>query len=186
MTSACYLQQATDVCSSRKEDIRYCQRYARFGSKADICSATEHVRFTPESDIDCVFRQVRFGPKRTCHTCVSLLRRKPLAVPASSSELRSRPCGSRQGREAVGTAWGHGCCRSRLWSLPCVSPRSVADRDGRYDLWWPRCTSWASSSTRHLRASDRTGPPPALPALHRRASAPPQANLPQSRGHRWP
>src|SRR5262245_58433958 len=28
----------------------------------------------------------------------------------SSSELRSRPCGSRQGRETVVRAWGHGCC----------------------------------------------------------------------------
>ena len=35
----------------------------RFGSKADICSATRHVRFTPNSDIDCVLRRVRFAPK---------------------------------------------------------------------------------------------------------------------------
>src|SRR5215471_2496572 len=153
----------------QKTDIspRVRRRLSALGQKADMCVATRDVRFGPKADMSCV--------------CLSTSR-----AGAGSSEPRSRPCGSRQGREAVGTAWGHGCCRSRLWSPPCVSPRSVADRDGRYDLWWPRCTSWASSSTRHLRASDRKGPPPALPALHRRTSVPPQANLPQSRGHRWP
>ena len=34
-------------------------KYVRFGSKADMCSATEHVRFTPESDIKCDMWNVR-------------------------------------------------------------------------------------------------------------------------------
>jgi hypothetical protein len=46
----CYLQRATDVCSSPKADIRYCQRYVRFGSEADMCAATSDVCFTPDSD----------------------------------------------------------------------------------------------------------------------------------------
>jgi hypothetical protein len=35
----------------------------RFGSKADICSATAHVRSTPNSDIDCVLRKSRQSPE---------------------------------------------------------------------------------------------------------------------------
>src|SRR5262245_48184513 len=54
--------------------------YVRFGSKADICSASTHVRFTPNSDIDCVFRRVCFGPIAdiTCESAVAPL--EPLSA----------------------------------------------------------------------------------------------------------
>ena len=38
----------------------------RFGSKADMCSASIHVRFTPNSDIDCAFRRgAQLPPSRS-------------------------------------------------------------------------------------------------------------------------
>src|SRR5262245_54474061 len=40
----------------------------RFGSKADICTASAHVRFTPNSDIDCAFRQSALGQKADTQT----------------------------------------------------------------------------------------------------------------------
>src|SRR5262249_29910202 len=36
--------------SARKEAPPITKPHVRFGSKADICSATRHVRFTPNSD----------------------------------------------------------------------------------------------------------------------------------------
>src|SRR5262245_22163849 len=65
----------------------------RFGSKADICTASAHVRFTPNSDIDCVFRHVRFGPKAdSCTAANSIAIRSPHPRSPAASAHREAEC----------------------------------------------------------------------------------------------
>src|SRR5262245_13010386 len=61
----------------------------RFGSKADICSATRHVRFTPNSDIDCVSRHVRFGSKVDIRFVIQSLDRREREQDGSRSARKS-------------------------------------------------------------------------------------------------
>jgi hypothetical protein len=49
--------------TSTPEGVGVTPADVRFGSKADMCSASAHVRFAPNSDIDCVLRRVRFAPQ---------------------------------------------------------------------------------------------------------------------------
>src|SRR5262249_53931031 len=64
---------------------------------------------------------------------------------------RLRPCGSRRARSLAGKASARGCCRSHRWSRPCALPGPALDPDARYNPFWRRCTSSASTSRQFPR-----------------------------------
>ena len=95
--------------------LALCDPDVRFGSKADLCSATTHVRFTPDNDIDCVFRHIQSAkPRSTAGGFTEImcsLRQAPGGKPGTLAKRRARErprshyhrAGNDRRRIAIGT-----------------------------------------------------------------------------------